>query len=288
MPTNGTIVDRLTVELNTAERKAVARLYSNEIIDDTIVEQITYYSDNLKIKGHIARPREDGQYPVLIWNRGGTGDRGAITDLTAHLILASTAQWGYVVLGTQYRGNMGSEGADEWGGRDIRDAHHLLDVAERMPQCDMSRIAVEGASRGGITTYRLLAMDDRFRCAIVHAGVVDLFDLCDKKGRFALFCDNLLSGMTLDEQREETRKRSAAYFVQELPKSTPILLLHGDSDTVISISQSEAMAAALRQQGIPHQLEIIPGGTHVALKDGSYRVIDEFRKDWLEKHLKSV
>ena len=69
-----------------------------------------------------ARPKKDGRYPVLIWNRGGSRDRGALDDLRAYLILASTAVWGYVVLATQYRGNMGGEGEEDWGGKDLDDS----------------------------------------------------------------------------------------------------------------------------------------------------------------------
>ena len=78
MPTDGQIVDTRTIKLNRAEEAAVARLYSREVISETIVEEITYYSDDLKVKGFVARPRIEGQYPVLIWNRGGSGEHAKI------------------------------------------------------------------------------------------------------------------------------------------------------------------------------------------------------------------
>jgi dipeptidyl aminopeptidase/acylaminoacyl peptidase len=80
---------------------------------------------------------------VLIWNRGGADDKGALTDLTAYLIIASTAQWGYIVLASHYRGNVGSEGVDEWGGEDVRDAYNLIAAARLLPGSDPSRMAIE-------------------------------------------------------------------------------------------------------------------------------------------------
>ncbi|MBD3257712.1 prolyl oligopeptidase family serine peptidase, partial [candidate division GN15 bacterium] len=155
-PPNGQLIDSTPVELEQHEYKTVQRMYSNDVLDATRVDQISYWSDGLRINGYIARPRHPGQYPVLLWNRGGSGDRGALNDLTAYLILASTAAWGYVVLATHYRGNMESEGVEDWGGEDIRDAHHLLETAKDIPGADLSRVGIEGASRGGMTTYSLM------------------------------------------------------------------------------------------------------------------------------------
>lgn len=284
-PPNGKFINSEPVELKRTEYKTVQKMYSDEVLDRTRVERITYYSDGLKISGYTARPRNPGRYPLLLWNRGGSGDRGALNDLTAYLILASTAVWGYVVLATHYRGNMGSEGTEDWGDRDIFDAYHLLETAKEISNADTSRVAIEGPSRGGMTTYRILAMDDRFRCAIVHAGVSDVVSLCDRKENFARFCDTLLAKFDPSEKAKELNKRSAQRWVDKLPKSTPILLMHGDRDSVIPLEQSKVMDQELTRHGIPHEFHVIEGGGHVALKDGSYREIDRLRKAWLEKHL---
>ncbi|MBU0984574.1 MAG: prolyl oligopeptidase family serine peptidase, partial [candidate division Zixibacteria bacterium] len=282
---NGHIVSRERVELNRPARATVTRMYGGDVLDQTLVEQLVYVSDGLKVTGYIARPLNPGRYPVVIWNRGGSGPHGALDDLTAYLILASTAAWGYVVLATQYRGNMGSEGTEDWGGEDIRDGYHLLEVARQLPQANLERVAVEGASRGGMTTYRMLTMFPGFACAIVHAGVVDIPDLCCQKDNFARFCKELLSRFSDDERRAELERRSAVYFADQLPANVPILLLHGDADRIIPLSQSEAMAARLEELGKSHEFHVIPGGGHVALKDGSYRVIDKLRRAWLGKYL---
>ncbi|UCD95391.1 MAG: prolyl oligopeptidase family serine peptidase, partial [Candidatus Zixiibacteriota bacterium] len=152
----------------------VKRLYSENVIEKTILEKITYISGGLNINGYIARPNEKGPFPVLIWNRGGNEEKGALDDLRAYLVLASTAVRGYVVLATQYRGNMGSDAVEDWGGDDLTDALNMIEVAKNLPECDTEKIAIEGASRGGMTTYRALLEYNRFKCAIVHAGITDV------------------------------------------------------------------------------------------------------------------
>ena len=259
--------------------------YNPDIIENTIVERISYLSDGLNINGYIARPKEKGVYPVLIWNRGGTEEHGALDDIRAHLILASTASWGYVVLATQYRGNVGSEGVEDWGGDDLHDSVNMIKVAGNLDECDISRIAIEGASRGGMTTYRALKEVSIFKCAIIHAGITDVPSLIKKRPHFGQFVNERYSHLSEEEKNRELQKISAVYFADKLPPQTPILIMHGTDDNIVPIEQSESLAAQLEKYGIPYRFVKIPGGTHVALKDGSYREIDRLRKAWLEKYL---
>lgn len=283
---DGDLIAREQVNLSQALALVVSRMYYPEVVSETVVEKITYISDGLKINGYLARPRLEGVYPVLIWNRGGTGDRGALDELRASLILASTAHWGYVVLATQYRGNMGSEGQEEWGCNDVRDSLNLLPVAEQIPQSDMTRLAIEGASRGGMSTYCALKQSDRFRCAIVHAGIADVFSLMEGSQKFRSFLEDKLAHLGLEEQQRALADRSAVYFADQLPRSTPILLLHGSQDKVVPLVQTERMARELERIGIRHQVTILDGGGHHAHKDGSYREMDQHRRQWLGQWLK--
>lgn len=279
------IIDRAQVELNKHQHRVVAQMYSEAVIENTMVENITYNSDGLKVKGYIATPKAEGSYPVILWNRGGYKDQGALDDLTAYLILASTAVWGYVMIATQYRGNRGSEGKEHWGGHDLDDALNLLKAIDELPNADPKRVAIEGASRGGMTTYRALAVEHRFKCAIVHAGLADLFEMESWREDFGQLVEKISRDMTVEEKQQCLAGVSGVYLAEKFPKNCPILLMHGDNDLRVPISQSEAMARELKRLGIPYSFEVIKGGGHVALKDGSYKQVDILRKAWLEKYL---
>ncbi len=285
MPPIATLVDSHTVTLKPVPSSIVQKMYDRSVLTETVVEKITYLSDGFRVKGYIARPKAEGRYPVIIWNRGGYGLHGSLEDLTAYLILASTAVWGYVLLATQYRGNHGGEGVEDWGGEDVRDAYNLIGLAETLPYCDTNRIAVEGASRGGMTTYRLLTMYDRFKCAIVHAGVADVDKLCEVREDFCKLFDKLFGDLPVSQRFEEIKKRSATQIAPQFPKTTPILLLHGTADKKVPIEQSIALDAVLTKLGHPHEFVTIQDGGHVSLKDGSYREIDRYRRVWLERYL---
>jgi dipeptidyl aminopeptidase/acylaminoacyl peptidase len=280
------LLDSTPVELNRYQLSTIKRLYHDRLVERTHVERITYLSEGLRIKGYCARPAEPGVYPLIIWNRGGWMESGALDDLTAYLILASTAEWGYVVLATQYRGTKGGDGVEEWGGGDINDAYNLLELAKEIPEADLSRVAVEGASRGGMTTFRLLTMTEQFKCAIVHAPLTNIAALCEIREDFRKYVRKLFGNLSPEERDAEIRRRSAVNFADKLAPNTPILFLHGTDDKRIPISQSEELIAKLKALGHPFEFERIEGGGHVALKDGSYRQIDLLRRPWLERFLK--
>ena len=49
----------------------------------------------------------------------------------------------------------------------------------------------------------------------------------------------------------------------------PILLIHGQDDTVVPVDQSQAMERALRQAGKPVELVTLPGADHWLLQEPS-------------------
>ncbi len=283
--TDGIIREREKVRLKGNACKIVEKLYDKNLFRTTIVEKIAYLSDGLLVRGYIARPSVGGPCPVLIWNRGGYGDKGALSDLTAYLILASTAAWGYVVLASQYRGNRQSEGLEDWGGDDLHDALNMARVAENVPECDPTRMAIEGPSRGGMVTYRALAQYHDFKCAMVHAGITDLRHMIMTKPDFERIVERHLGKLSEAERNIRLDELSATRIAKDFPKNCPILIMHGDKDKTVPIEQSELLVKKLVEYDIPHKYIRIKDGTHVALKDGSYKEIDEYRRDWLAKYL---
>jgi dipeptidyl aminopeptidase/acylaminoacyl peptidase len=108
------------------------------------------------VKGYLAVPKRGDRLPCLIFNRGGNRGFGALTDGYAAMVLGKLATWGYVVAASQYRGNAGGEGREEFGGADLQDVLHLIPLLESLPQADTSRLGMYGWSRGGLMTYLAL------------------------------------------------------------------------------------------------------------------------------------
>src|SRR5215471_6554716 len=122
------------------------------IVSQVDIFSIVYLSDGLKVKGFLAIPKKAGHYPCLIFNRGGNREFGAINDATLFRLLAVPASWGYIVAASQYRGNAGGEGKEEFGGKDVDDIINLIPSFGSVKGADTSRIGIFGWSRGGMMT----------------------------------------------------------------------------------------------------------------------------------------
>ncbi len=46
------------------------------------------------------------------------------------------------------------------------------------------------------------------------------------------------------------------------PADPPMLLIHGDADSLVPVDQSRRLATALADAGVPHQLIVIPDTAH--------------------------
>jgi dipeptidyl aminopeptidase/acylaminoacyl peptidase len=46
------------------------------------------------------------------------------------------------------------------------------------------------------------------------------------------------------------------------PDDSPILTIQGTADEVTPMSQAEALAGKMKEQGVPHRLEVIAGAGH--------------------------
>ena len=64
--------------------------------------------------------------------------------------LAKIASQGYIVVASQYRGNGGSEGREEFGGSDVKDILNLFPLIDNLHNADNKNIGMFGWSRGGM------------------------------------------------------------------------------------------------------------------------------------------
>ena len=281
------IIDRKIIELQPTQLKMVRSGWGDSAIDDTIVEKITYMSDELKIKGYIAYPKNSTQkYPCVIWCRGGIGNAGAIDSFNARGIFGQLASWGYVVFASQYRGNDGGEGSDEFGGEDLNDVLNLIPLADEIPNADKNIWGIEGWSRGGMMTYLALTKTNIFKAAVVTGGIANL--RCNaEESRFMKRLYEVTMGKGDSIQfTEKCMSRSVVNFAEKLSAETPLLIMHGTNDQRVLPHDSLDLSYKLLENNIPFRLVMLEGGDHF-LK-AFRKDVDNLRREWYEKYLNSV
>jgi acetyl esterase/lipase len=93
--------------------------------------------------------------------------------------------------------------------------------------------------------------------------------------------ESQLIGGAIQENRDKAaRANPITYITREDP---PFLICHGDADPLVPHHQSELLAAALKQAGVPVTFHTVKGGGHGRFSDPK---VAELTQEFLEKHLK--
>lgn len=249
---------------------------------EIVVYDITYISDGLKVKGYLAQPKAPGTYPAIIWNRGGNREYGLLKPSS----IEPYARNGYVAIGTQYRGNGGSEGREEFGGADVNDVLNLIPLLKSMPNVNANKIGMVGYSRGGMMTYialkeQTLRRTDGIKAACTVGGSSDLF--MTAKDRPDMLTNVLmpLIGGGPSEIPEEYEARSAVCWADKI--NVPLLIQHGEVDWRVSVEQAQKLGQELDKHGKVHKLITYPGDDHgLSGHNGGLTEI----LAWLDQYLK--
>ncbi len=283
---NSNFLEREKIIFSNSQKKMLTSGWGENVLQNTIVENITYNSDGLKVKGYLAYPKDTSKkYPCLIWNRGGYGDNGAIDTFNAGGFYGNIASNGYVVFASHYRGNMGSEGLDELGGKDVNDVLNLIPLADELDFADTSNWAMEGWSRGGMMTYiSLVKSKIKFKAVMIVGGVSNLH--CSEKDSpyIKLVSEKIFPGLPIEKFKDECDKRSATSFIDKLPKDTHYLLLHGTADESVSPLDTINLAEQFQKENLKYRLVMFEDGDHFLRQHR--KEVNDIRKMWFEKYLK--
>lgn len=229
---------------------------------NTDVLEIRYLSDSIEVSGYIVKPKhisENEKLPLIVYNRGGNRDFGAIMKSSLNYLRYLSSQ-GYVIMASQYRGNSLSKGVDEFGGKDVNDITCLIEIAKGLDYIDSENIGALGYSRGGLMTYILSKQTDAIKTAIVVGAPTDLFLAAKNrpdlyKGVFVELIGDSIS------KKQEFINRSASYWADKL--NEPLLILHGTEDKRVSIKHAEKLVDSVEKysnESIKHYF--IKGGSH--------------------------
>lgn len=268
--------------LSVAQRTISVEEY-NRFLSSTLYE-ITYQNEGLKIKGWLAiPPQEETHMPAIIYNRGGSGPKAALTPVSAAATIGLCASWGYVAIASQYRGVGGSDGKEEWGDGDVRDALALLNVLDSLPYVDHNRIGVIGGSRGGVVTFLMLRKTNRFRAAITYGAPTALHETQENSPLRKTILPFLPQNADVEE---ELRKRSAVLWADQLPFSTPIFLLHGTKDKVVDPMDSLKLALKLQSLQFPYRLLLYEHTGHVLAE--RRKESNQQMREWMDRFVKNT
>lgn len=255
-----------------------------QYLDNVKIEKISYLSDGLEVIGYMASPIQPGTYPAIIYNRGGNKEFGQLNNRKAAFILARVASWGYVVVASQYRGNDGGEGREEFGGKDVNDVLNLIPFLKELENVKPKKLGLYGWSRGGMMTYLSLMRTGEFKAACVGGGLSDLYMMIETRPDMEEVYQDLIPDY--DNNKESAlNARSAIFNIEKISKNTPILMLHGTSDWRVVPQMALDLAEAFNNAKVPYRLVMLEGGDH-GLNEHNKEVDRQVRM-WFDRFVKN-
>jgi dipeptidyl aminopeptidase/acylaminoacyl peptidase len=205
-------------------------------------------------------------YPLIVHLHGGPGW------YWLQRFMASWHDWGqwlaangYAVLLPNPRGS-GSRGREfmwsnrrNWGHGDLGDVLSGVDTLIARGLADPDRLAIGGWSYGGYLTSWAIGHSDRFKAAVVGAGVTDLLSF-----QAADIPSWLPGQMMLAQPYDDldTYLRCSPILAAG-QIATPTLVLHGAADERVRLGQGKELYHALKARGVPTEMVIYPREPHL-------------------------
>ena len=234
-----------------------------------------YTSDDLKIEAFLSAPIDllgKKKSPCLIYNHGGNRSYGALKNVETTYY---AYQFHTICVASNYRGCGKSEGTDAFGGDDVQDVIHLLDLCEKLNSVDTKNINMFGVSRGGMMTYETLREDRRIHKAVVVAGVADCTMNYEEREDMRSLLTELIGG-TPEQLPEEYSRRSAVAWADEI--NTPLLIFHTTGDDKVSIKQADKLVKQLKKNQKDYEYVTFESNIHGDLRKTD---VEKIRK-WLQ------
>jgi dipeptidyl aminopeptidase/acylaminoacyl peptidase len=244
-----------------------------------------------KVHGYLLKPPQfelDKKYPLVMLIHG--GPQGAWHDNFHYRWNAQMfASPGYVVAMINFHGSTGY-GQDftdsisgDWGGRPFEDIILGLDyLLSHYDFMDKDKVGAAGASYGGYMINWIEGHTNRFTCLISHAGVFDLRSMFG--GTEELWFPEWEFQGTPWTNPDQYKKWSPSFYVQNF--KTPCLVIHGQYDFRLPVTQGFQLFTALQRMHVPSKLLYFPDEGHFVTKPQNAQLWWKTMHGWLAEYLK--
>jgi dipeptidyl aminopeptidase/acylaminoacyl peptidase len=263
-------------------------------IDMQALESFTFTGANdEEVQGFMVKPPgfdPNKKYPLKFLIHG--GPQGAWGNSWTYRWNAElfAASGNYVVVMINFHGSTGygqkfcDSISGDWGGKPYVDLMKGLDYAEKKyPSIDKNREAAMGASYGGYMTNWILGHTNRFKCIVSHDGIFNTESAYGTTEEL-WFPEWEFKGPPW-KNRDGYRKFSPHLFADKF--RTPTLVVHGQNDYRLDVSEGLQLFTTLQRLGIPSKMLYFPDEGHWVLKPQNsqlwYKTVNDWVDQWCKK-----
>jgi len=264
------------------ERAALLHDPGQDAWQDVVFGEVTYWKaplpDGEELDGRIYWPVDHDPtqtYPVIVYYYGGTSP--VDVSFGGRYPKNVWAGQGYIVYVPQPSGATGygqefaARHVNDWG---QRTAWEVIEATKAFlaahPSADPENVGCIGASYGGFLTMYLTTQTDMFAAAISHAGISSISSYWGEGLWGYAYGARALADAYPWQDRDLYVEQSALFHADRI--HTPLLLLHGDSDTNVPVGESDQLFTALKLLGRDVEYVQIQGQDHWVL-DHAQRIV---------------
>ncbi|HEV2641413.1 MAG TPA: S9 family peptidase [Candidatus Elarobacter sp.] len=253
---------------------------------------LTWTGDGNPVQGWLIFPpdaKPGVRYPIVTYIHGGPAFAHYPIFPSGPLAFqAMLAARGYIVFAPNPRGSYGQGEAftranvKDFGYGDLRDILIGLDAVGQTIPVDPKRVGIFGWSYGGYMTMWSLTQTNRFKAAVSGAGVSDWLSYYGTNEIDTWMLPYF--GATIYDDPSVYAKSSPINYIKAV--KTPTLMVAGDRDAEVPVTQSYEYWHALRELGVPSELVIYPGEGHLFAKPANQRDVAQRVAGWFDRYLR--
>jgi dipeptidyl aminopeptidase/acylaminoacyl peptidase len=262
-------------------------------IDMQPLESFTFKgANNDDVQGFLVKPPgfdPNKKYPLKFLLHG--GPQGAWGNSWTYRWNAElfAATGSYVVVMINFHGSTGygqkftDSISGDWGGKPYVDLMKGLDYVEKIyPFIDKNREAALGASYGGYMANWLLGHTNRFKCIVSHDGMFNTESAYGTTEE-VWFPEWEFKGPPW-KKRDVYRKWSPHEYAANF--KTPTLVVHGQNDYRLDVSQAFDLFTTLQILKVPSKMLYFPDEGHWVLKPQNSQLWYKTVNDWVDQWCK--
>lgn len=264
-------------DLKTKKLQKLTNSLNPEINEADLVsaEVVRYKSfDGVEIPAILYKPKQanaKNKVPALIWVHGGPGGQSRVGFSEE---IQYYVNHGYAILAVNNRGSSGygktfyKMDDKNHGEGDLQDCIEGKNYLATLPYIDADKIGIMGGSYGGFMVMAALTSQPKeFKVGVDYFGVVNWIRTLEsipswwEAQRTALY-DEMGDPTTSDSIR--LRKISPLFYADKIEK--PVLFLQGAQDPRVLQIETDEMAAAAKNKGVPVEYVLFPDEGHGFVK----------------------
>jgi dipeptidyl aminopeptidase/acylaminoacyl peptidase len=239
---------------------------------DVKVCKYDYVSGGLRVEAVSFKPAGTGPFPGVLMIPG--FQRTALDLISLGVTLARA---GFASVGITQPGFGRSQGKPDYvGPNTLKVLTEGFEKFKHEPYVDNHRMGIYGFSRGGMAASLLAVRLDDVRAAVFGAGIYDF-----KKAHDEVKLEALRKNMEVETSMSDQAVRARSSVLQMEKLKCPVLILHGEKDQNVPVSQAYLLRDRLTELKKDFEIQLFPGRPHSIGPEVTTATVDFFKRKLL-------